>query len=172
LKRCPRCKESKSLDCFQNHQGNEDGKCNYCAECKSVIDKESYGRRRDKILLQKQGYYIQNQDGIKQVQKKYRDTHLGEHLERNRRRRAIRKDLHEHFTEEEWQVLLCKYGSKCLRCDAPGELTRDHVIPLYMGGSDAIDNIQPLCHRCNSAKGISCGPEWDFRIPVDSQVAS
>ena len=58
-------------------------------------------------------------------------------------------------TEEEWQALKAFYNFKCLRCGAQEpdiKLTRDHVIPLTQGGSDSIDNVQPLCARCNSKK--------------------
>lgn len=58
-------------------------------------------------------------------------------------------------TDEEWQVLKVFYDFRCLCCGKQEphiKLTRDHVIPLTQGGSDAIDNIQPLCARCNSKK--------------------
>lgn len=31
-------------------------------------------------------------------------------------------------------------------------LTPDHVVPLSRGGTNYIDNIQPLCGPCNSQK--------------------
>ena len=57
-------------------------------------------------------------------------------------------------TALEWAETCAKYGNKCLCCGASDRpLTRDHVIPLVLGGSDAIGNLQPLCGPCNSAKG-------------------
>lgn len=47
-----------------------------------------------------------------------------------------------------------KYNYSCLRCNKKDiELTIDHIIPLSKGGSNNIDNIQPLCRSCNSLKG-------------------
>lgn len=46
------------------------------------------------------------------------------------------------------------YGNVCVCCGAKGRLTVDHVIPLCLGGSNTIDNIQPLCRSCNPSKGI------------------
>jgi 5-methylcytosine-specific restriction endonuclease McrA len=74
-------------------------------------------------------------------------------------------------TPEEWAELIQKYGNRCLRCSASGEevqLTRDHIVPLFGGGTNNIGNLQPLCRRCNSWKGAQ---DIDFRPaekPLDS----
>jgi uncharacterized protein YdaU (DUF1376 family) len=63
-------------------------------------------------------------------------------------------------TEEEWQALLDVCGDECGRCGAGDNLVKDHVQPIYQGGSDGIENLQPICRSCNSSKG----PEVkDFR---------
>jgi 5-methylcytosine-specific restriction endonuclease McrA len=65
-------------------------------------------------------------------------------------------------TELEWSALQRFCGPACLKCREPKPLVKDHIIPIYQGGSDAIENIQPLCARCNQAKG----PEAiDYRPP-------
>lgn len=71
------------------------------------------------------------------------------------RRRALKLSAKGTHTEEEWQELKAFYSFKCLCCgkqEPDIKLTRDHVIPLTQGGSDSIDNVQPLCARCNSKK--------------------
>lgn len=57
------------------------------------------------------------------------------------------------FTATEWRALCKEYGNRCLRCGYNLPLTADHVIPVSRGGSNTIDNIQPLCQPCNSLKG-------------------
>ena len=55
-------------------------------------------------------------------------------------------------TKAEWLALKSIF-SCCPRCEGNGEPVKDHIIPIYQGGSDSIDNIQPLCRKCNSQKG-------------------
>jgi 5-methylcytosine-specific restriction endonuclease McrA len=62
------------------------------------------------------------------------------------------------FTHAEWQALKALHNHTCLCCarrEPVIRLTPDHVIPLAKGGGNAIDNIQPLCQPCNSAKGTT-----------------
>lgn len=57
------------------------------------------------------------------------------------------------FTNSEWKSLCLKTGKKCLKCgDDKSTLTVDHIIPFSKGGTNYIENIQPLCKNCNSQK--------------------
>lgn len=56
---------------------------------------------------------------------------------------------------EEWEEVKSMYSYTCPACfrkEPEIKLTRDHILSLSNGGSDDIENIQPLCVRCNSRK--------------------
>ena len=74
-------------------------------------------------------------------------------IQGNRRARAY--NAGGSFTEVEWGALCERYGRRCLSCRGTGlKLTADHIVPLSQGGSNSIENIQPLCKSCNSRKRI------------------
>lgn len=71
-----------------------------------------------------------------------------------RRREAGRLYGNPH-TNKQWEDLKTKYGFACPSCkkkEPEIKLTRDHIISLSEGGSDSIENIQPLCKSCNCKK--------------------
>lgn len=65
--------------------------------------------------------------------------------------------------EAQWESLLDATGRICVKCHDAGPLVKDHIVPIYQGGSDAISNIQPLCVGCNSSKGAD---RKDYRLSV------
>ena len=59
-------------------------------------------------------------------------------------------------TTDEWYDMLEYFNFSCVRCFEMNliySITKDHIIPIYQGGSNSITNIQPLCKKCNCSKG-------------------
>lgn len=67
-------------------------------------------------------------------------------------RRSLEKNAKGSFTGKEWDKLIKKNEGRCAKCKEKKKLTVDHIKPLSKGGSNYIENIQPLCIGCNSRK--------------------
>jgi len=103
------------------------------------------GRRSRAIHAEKRNAY-QRQYGKQNREK------LTHYTNQRRVRKLLAPGSH---SEQEWQLIKQYYGYRCLCCgkvEPEIQLTRDHIVPLGAGGSDVIENIQPLCARCNSKK--------------------
>lgn len=87
----------------------------------------------------------------------FRETLRGYSLRHYRERRALGK-----FPQEQWEQLLEETGHKCLCCGLTEQITCDHIVPISLGGTNAISNLQPLCRSCNSSKGAR--NQMNYRI--------
>ena len=60
------------------------------------------------------------------------------------------------FSARALAARLLDFNGKCAECackvGGPAGLEWDHIIPLELGGEDAIGNLQPLCKVCHKAK--------------------
>lgn len=111
-----------------------------CNRCKSKTNTKTY-RQTDKGKL---NHNSNNRKYIAKNKEKYNAL-------RHKRRAAIEGNGGSH-TAEEWKALKERYGNICLACKQKKKLTKDHIVPIAKGGTDNIDNIQPLCGSCNSRK--------------------
>jgi HNH endonuclease len=71
---------------------------------------------------------------------------LGREKSRDRDRKAA-------LTETVRRSVYERDGHACRYCSATADLALDHVLPLYLGGTHAIENLQTLCAACNTRKG-------------------
>lgn len=78
--------------------------------------------------------------------KKFRDRVYGYF------QRASKKEIGK-ITNTQWQLKLVEFQNGCAFCGTKENITIDHIIPLSKGGTNDVDNIQPLCRSCNSRKG-------------------
>jgi 5-methylcytosine-specific restriction endonuclease McrA len=110
-------------------------------------------RRNEQSRLSMARAYAFDPERIKANVDRWRRANLDKVNTIHERRRARLMGLSIHHTTEEWLALLGRIGGKCAHCGTTERISRDHINPLSKGGSDTIDNIQPLCRSCNSRKG-------------------
>lgn len=164
---CKSCGVEKSVLDFYK-QSNKDYFRPYCKECYSknnakyhkdnyskikVSQKKYYNSNKKKILDYLSDWRKNNASKVKTYEKKSRDNHKKEKLIWTNNRRMKIRGLGGSFTLQEWAGVLDKYNHTCLCCGRKDlKLSPDHVIPVSKGGSNTIDNIQPLCISCNCKK--------------------
>lgn len=120
---------------------------------------------KDKIKEIRTKHYQKNKEYISNYIQSWLKENPGKRSEYRHKRRALIKNSEGNWSSVEWINLCRKYDNICLSCHEIKPLTVDHVIPLIKGGSNNIDNIQPLCKNCNSKKGVEI---IDFR-PLDKE---
>lgn len=106
-------------------------------------------------------HYEANKEAAKEHQRQWKRSNPDTVRAANQRRRTRKAGNGGSYTAAEWKTLCEQYNNRCLACGKGDvKLTVDHVIPLSMGGSSDIDNIQPLCLSCNVRKH---GKHIDYR---------
>lgn len=152
MKKCCICKEVKPFDEFHKAK-TKDGRANQCKPCKRDYDKQYRKANWEKLSKQMQDYASSNPELIKEIRSRSKKKNAARRNAEWHNRYARIKGNGGSFTHDEWNDLCALFGNVCLSCGSDGPLTKDHVIPVTLGGKNTIDNLQPLCQTCNSRKG-------------------
>lgn len=127
-----------------------------------------YQEHRAKHNEESKNWRHAHPERAREISKVSRTRHKAKHADRytakNHQRRVPQHQ--QHFTAQEWRDLRVFYNNICLCCKRKKRLTVDHIIPLSRGGTNTIDNIQPLCWLCNRRKRLDT---TDYRpVPYPS----
>ncbi len=180
-KRCIACGETKGLSEFylaDPATGRRSGRCKPCyiarrmeyrrvhPEKRRAYDLANRDRRNERdrqrkvedptILERSRARYWRNAEEQRARVKRWREGNPLKRRAHKHARRARLKAAPGSYTVAQWEALKSDQGFACLMCGAKEPeitLTVDHVIPLAVGGSNSIENIQGLCYTCNNRKG-------------------
>lgn len=135
---------------------------------RSVYDAKYREKHKEQIKIRVARCRTRNPQAYKDYQRKYREENKEKERIRQRewsrrnpnkiaaihsRRRTRKTKAGGSFTDKEWFLLCFAVGFRCLCCGEKKPLTPDHIIPVSLGGSSWLYNIQPLCLSCNDKKG-------------------
>lgn len=170
---CYDCGQTKNKDMFCKSSATSNGYVSWCLDCRSAYSandwavnrqarSESFkrwaGQNREYNNERKRRWEAENLDHVINYRQEYSKIYRENNRElirflNNRRAKRERSAEGMHsFTE--WTSLLNATHNMCLACGRDDiALTRDHIVPLSLGGTNWISNIQPLCGVCNSKKG-------------------
>lgn len=93
-----------------------------------------------------------NKDKIKARQRRYYLNHKKEIGIKSFQYHLRRKGVPGTITVESWRSLLALYGNRCAWCGSYDDISIDHKIPVSKGGTNYLENLQPLCMPCNQSK--------------------
>lgn len=69
-------------------------------------------------------------------------------------------------TPTEWHAKVRNSPKVCRYCETglnPFNMVKDHMIAVERGGSDGIDNVQPICWECNGEKRTTPHDEFVYK---------
>lgn len=113
-------------------------------ESARLAQRRNYPKNRDKILA------FQKSPAGKAIHLKYRKSEKGR---AKRTRRSQNYRAAGDFDVDAWNAKLKEHNYECVMCGTTERITIDHIIPISKGGTNHIDNLQPLCMSCNCSKG-------------------
>lgn len=109
--------------------------------------------------------YARRYPKIKETVKRYVAANPEKSRDWKRTTSARRRLAKGKYTTNQWLARFSFYGRRCAYCFA--DLTvksphRDHVVPVFFGGTNWASNLVPACKTCNLRKGTK---RWLPRMP-------
>lgn len=165
---CNQCHIEYPLSEFKNGQAANPLLRNACKMCADNILSQIAAENEKGGLQLSRGWTEQSQ-ALLAEQRKIRVSGItpsrkvsGQTSAESNRQQYLRRKHAGDYTDREWHDVLRAYNYICPRCGVemfyrgnrtrPTGFTPDHVLPISKGGTNTINNIQPLCYTCNCFK--------------------
>ncbi len=184
-KACTKCKEVKPLsDFYKLH----DGKQHQCKVCQKAFHKKHYEQNAEIMRQRAKDYRANNPEKVAQTRRnwkrankeknvqsvvRYQQKYPEKHIARTSKWRKENQDKYRNYSQsrrtkklqngvfaisdKELQNIL---SMPCANCGSKDRPTLDHIIPISLGGTHSVGNLQTLCMPCNSSKGNKVMTVW------------
>lgn len=169
-KMCSRCKAVFPIEAFALLNAETGKRRGACPDCHNASTHEYklahpeivkaqrddyYARNRAAIVERQRRFRVDNPEAYRAIHRKWKARNTAAVNAATHRRRARIRGAIGSWTAAEWEALKAECDHRCLMCGLPEPeivLTVDHIVPVSLGGTNTIDNLQPLCRPCNSKK--------------------
>lgn len=125
-----------------------------------------YWDNRDICLERSRQYSNKNREKVASRVKQWRENNRESRVASEAKRRARKRMAAGSFDRDDVLGLIEKQDRRCVYCrsDITAGYHVDHVMPLALGGSNDLSNLQVLCPTCNLSKGALHPAEYEIRI--------
>lgn len=177
MKQCSKCQQDKPFSDFKSDKRRPNGLAGICRICAAADNRawrkanpESGKRRLPRKRIRPEGYLKKysalwrkaNPEKHRQNEKAWRKANPEKARAIRTARQARKRGAHGRHTGQQIKALLMMQGCKCANClkSIKNKYHVDHIMPLVLGGSNDISNIQLLCAFCNQSKHSKAPDIW------------
>ena len=168
-KTCPRCNVTKPLTEWHKSSKTKDGLQAWCKSCRKEYNKKyeisrskrtEYNRARwekikddPQMVAYRKEWVSKNRDRLQEYSRSYYRNNRILMLHHRSNQKARERGYEGILSLDDWKLVLSLTDGQCIACEENAADSIDHVLPLVKGGMNTVQNIQPMCIKCNLKKG-------------------
>lgn len=119
-------------------------------------------KNRDKVLSWNRNYTEKNKESVRNMILDWAKKNPEKKRAIANNRRSRKNNANGHHTAKDLKRIMKEQNGLCAACGIKldDKYHLDHIVPLFLEGSNWPTNLQYLCVKCNTSKGSKNPIEW------------